>query len=273
MSLKNLLVAFNGSTASEAALRYACAAVRDNGGHVTALLAHATNEVVNSRDAWVPPAARAIIAEANSSILSEVELRFEALRADLALGERLHFQRAAGRVDAVIAECARSYDIIVVGNLISGGADPHVAVHPDRVALMSGRPVLVIPDDYQLDAPHAHAAVAWDGSRAAARALSDSLHILQQQGRVSVLTVGKKPLPRPVEELMQHLERQGVQAEHQNLPQPTSVGSAIVRYCAEQDPCMLVMGAYEHSKFREDFFGGITAKVLKKIKTPLLLSH
>jgi nucleotide-binding universal stress UspA family protein len=34
-----------------------------------------------------------------------------------------------------------------------------------------------------------------------------------------------------------------------------------------------VLGAYEHSKFREDFLGGVTAEVLEKIKIPVLLSH
>jgi nucleotide-binding universal stress UspA family protein len=36
---------------------------------------------------------------------------------------------------------------------------------------------------------------------------------------------------------------------------------------------LLVMGAYEHSKFREDFLGGVTATVLREIEIPVLLSH
>ena len=273
MTIKNILVAFNGSEASVSALHYAAASVRDSGGHVTALLAHASNEIVNSHDAWVPASARKIINDANADILQQIEAHFEALRTELNLGDRLHFISAAGRVDAVISQCARSFDILVVGRYSADDSDSHVVVHPDRVALLSGRPVLVIPPKYKWDEPHAHAAVAWDGSRAAARALSDSLRMLKLQGQVSVLTVGNETLPRPIGEVIDHLQRQGVKAQHINLKQNRGIGEALVDFCADNDPCMLVMGAYEHSKFRDDFFGGMTSTVLRKIRTPLLLSH
>lgn len=271
MNMQNLVVAFNGSNASVAALNYAAAAVRQTGGHVTALLAHATNEVVNSRDAWVPPAARSIIADANAAILEEIETRFAAIKHELELGDRLHFISAAGRVDAVLSECARSYDMILIGQDSVGESDAHVVIHPDRVALMSGRPVLVIPANYKTDAAHKDAAVAWDGSRAAARALSDSLRLLKSS--VTVLTVGDNPLPRPIDELMDHLHRQGVEAVHLNLAVRNSIANTLVSFCEAHDPSLLVMGAYEHSKFREDFFGGMTTEVLKRLQTPLLISH
>ena len=273
MNIQNLVVAFNGSEASVAALNYAAASVRQTGGHVTALLAHATNEVVNSRDAWVPPAARAIIADANASILEEIKNRFEAIKTELDLGDRLHFISAAGRVDAVLSECARSFDMILIGQDGVDELDAHVVIHPDRVALMSGRPVLAIPPSYKMDAPHTHAAIAWDGSRASARALSDSLRLIKQQGSVTVLTVGDNALPRPIEELMNHLQRQSVEATHQHLTLKHSIADTLVSFCEAYDPCLLVMGAYEHSKFREDFFGGMTTEVLKRLQTPLLISH
>lgn len=160
-----------------------------------------------------------------------------------------------------------------MGRYNANDSDSHVVVHPDRVALLSGRPVLVIPPKYKRDEPHAHAAVAWDGSRAAARALPDSLRLLKQQGQVSVLTVGDETLPRPIDEVLDHLHRQRIKARHINLEQNHNFGDALIDYCANNDPCMLVMGAYEHSKFRDDFFGGMTSTVLRKIKTPLLLSH
>lgn len=106
MTIKNILVAFNGSQASESALHYAAATVRDSGGHVTALLAHANNEFVSSRDAWVPASARKIIIDATANIVRQIEARFEALRTELDLGDHLHFFNTAGRVDAVISECA-----------------------------------------------------------------------------------------------------------------------------------------------------------------------
>ncbi len=271
MSVHNILVAFNGSDSAVTALNYA-ASLAGEGAHVTALLAHATHEVVNSRDAWVPVKAQEIIKQANADILTEIEARFDAQRDQLNLGERLHFQSAAGRVDTVLAECARGYDLLVVGQ-DQCGVDDHVSIHPDRIALMSGRPVLIVPYGHNTDAAHKHAALAWDGSRATSRALSDGLGLLEAQGRVTVLTVGSESLPRPVDEVLTQLVRHGIETRHEAIEAVPGVARALLAWCRENHPCLLVMGAYEHSKFREDFLGGVTSRVLRDTPVPVLLSH
>ena len=135
MSVQNILVAFNGSDSSVSALRYA-AGLAQNGAHVTALLAHSRHEVVDSRAAWVPAKARGIIAQAKADILNEIELRFDTLRDELDLGDQLHLERVSGRVDAVLSECVRNFDLLVVGQDRAGDVDAHVSIHPDRIALM-----------------------------------------------------------------------------------------------------------------------------------------
>ncbi len=272
MSIRNILVAFNGSDSALTALSYA-ATLAGAEAHVTALLAHASHEVVDRRGAWVPEAARKIIAEANEGILSEIEARFAAAKDSLALGDRLHFLRASGRVDAVLSEAARSFDMIVVGQDQGEGVDEHVTIHPDRIALLSGRPVLIVPLGYTAKACHSHAVLAWDGGRSAARAMSDSLALLETQGQVTVLTIGEDKLSRPASDVLTHLERHGVQASRERIAARPGPARALVAYCREHEPCLLVMGAYEHSKFREDFLGGVTARVLRDTPVPVLLSH
>lgn len=273
MSIQNILVAFNGTDSAVSALHYAASLARARGGHVTAVLAHSTHEVVNSRAAWVPAKAQQIIQAANAEIIEQIEARFDAQRSSLEMGDRLHFSRVSGRVDAVLSECARSYDMIVVGQDQGDTADAHVTIHPDRIALLSGRPVIVVPADYDVKIRHSHAAVAWDGSRASARALSDSLALLEDQGQVSILTVGNERPPRPVDEILLHLSRHGITASHENLAQDGDVAGTLLRFMNDNDPCLLVMGAYEHSKFREDFLGGLTAKILRQATIPVLLAH
>lgn len=106
-----------------------------------------------------------------------------------------------------------------------------------------------------------------------ARALSDSLGLLEDKGRVTILTVGDADLPRPVTELETHLARHGVQAVHKPIAAEPGLARALIAYCKEYDPCFLVMGAFEHSKFREDFVGGVTSRVLRKTPIPVLISH
>lgn len=273
MSIRNILVAFNGSASAETALHYAASIARTDGAHVTALVAHSGHETVNSQAPWVPARAREIIAAANAEIIDEIRAKFDTLAADLGLGARLHYIDSTGRVDAVVSEAARGFDLLIVGRPSAGDADEHVMLHPDRIALMSGRPVMVIPAGYDREARHQRAAVAWDGSRAAARALFDSLQLLASDGEVTVLTIEGTDMPRPVGEVIAHLDRHGVAARHVDLPLSGGVARTILAYSQTSDPSVLVMGAYEHSKFREDFLGGVTARVLKDIRIPVLLSH
>ncbi|WOI58279.1 universal stress protein [Palleronia sp. LCG004] len=271
MPMMNLLVAFNGSDGSVSALRYAAALANRFGAHVTAMLAHSGHEVIDRRSRWIPKEARILLDNANSGILREIEDRFEAERSSLGLANALQLKEVAGRVDTVLSEAARHYDILIVGTR-SDIDDEHVTLHPDRIALLSGRPVIVVPAGYDAGAKHSHAALAWDGGRAAARALSDSLRLLEDDGRVSVLTVG----PRnawPIDDLMQHLSRHGVEAIHENWPKTHPVAETLLTWCKRHDPSLLALGAYEHSKFREDFLGGTTIDILSHTTIPVLLSH
>lgn len=273
MSVRNILVAFNGSADAEAALRYGASIARANGGHVTALLAHSGHEPIHSGAPWVPARARDIIAAANAEILTDIRAKFDALSGDLDLGERLHYLDATGRVDAVISETARCFDVLIVGRPYEAGTDEHVVLHPDRIALLSGRPVIVVPAGYDREAHHDRAAVAWDGSRAAARALFDALQLLAADGEVAVLTVDGTPLPRPLSELTALLDRHGITAHVQYVSQQKTAAATLLAHVESTDPSLLVMGAYEHSKFREDFLGGVTADVLRSIRIPVLISH
>jgi len=59
----------------------------------------------------------------------------------------------------------------------------------EAVIFGSGRPVLLVPQSHvasRID----HIAIAWDGSRVAARALSDALSLLADGTRVTVMTAG-----------------------------------------------------------------------------------
>lgn len=269
MPIMNLLVAFNGTASAEAALRYAASIARDRQAHVTAMLAYSTHDTLDTSSRWIPREARALLSDAKNDLLREIEAQLDALRGELQLGDGLSFRAAPGRVDTLLAETGRTFDMIFAGRPLADD-DAHIRLHPDKLALMSGRPVIVVPEGYDAEARHSHAALAWDGGRAAARALSDSLRLLEAQGRVSVLTVGSAP---GLEDLLLHLDRHDVDAVHEAWPKGHSVAASILSYCRRNDPALLVMGAYEHSKFREDFVGGVTAAVLRETPIPVLLSH
>ena len=86
---------------------------------------------------------------------------------------------------------ARYFDITVVG-WETGNATSRMTA--EAVIFGSGRPTVLLPEltsTGSLD----HVAVAWDGSRVAARAVADARPFLERASRISVLTVlDEKPL-------------------------------------------------------------------------------
>ncbi|PZU01446.1 MAG: universal stress protein [Brevundimonas sp.] len=175
-----------------------------------------------------------------------------------------------------VASAARTRDLCIVplGGTYDGQQDVARAVLFD-----SGKPVIVfddaIPDRAQtLDL----VVLAWDGSRAAARAMADAMPILKQAGEVRVVTVaGDKPgvdADRSVD-VLRHLAGHGVKGVAEVVPaQGEGVGQILSTYVAKRHVDLLVMGAFGHSRVRDFILGGATQHMLSATMTaPVMLSH
>ncbi|WP_319529624.1 universal stress protein [uncultured Cohaesibacter sp.] len=175
-----------------------------------------------------------------------------------------------------LSDLARTYDLIVTGHHSTDEDDEYLAAHPDLLALQSGRPVLVIPDGYEAPASTHHALVAWDGKRAAARALGDAIHILGNLHQVSVITIGNAGLidPNPGGGVMALLKRHGIKSEYlHRAASGQSIASTLEEVAEEIEASLIVMGAFEHSKFSQDIFGGVTSEILKTSRIPVFMAH
>jgi nucleotide-binding universal stress UspA family protein len=143
----------------------------------------------------------------------------------------------------------------------------------------SGRPVLVFrPGVADLPAgPLGVVAVAWDGGRAAARALADALPLLVRAREVRVVTVvGEKPdaVPGLAAEAVRHLQAHGVHAVPVEVPADgRRIGAVLDSWLVHAKPDLMVMGAYGHSRAREFVLGGATEHALGAPKVPLFLAH
>ena len=166
---------------------------------------------------------------------------------------------------------ARAFDF----SIYCPPADDLDKVLAETLILLSGRPVLVLPDRHQgmVD----RAVVAWDGSPAAARAKNDALPQLRAAGTVKDVTVGgDKAADRsaPLAHALRHLLRHGVRAEAQALePEGRSIEGVLDRYLDAQRADIIVMGAFGHSRLREIVLGGVTEHMLAHTPTAVWLSH
>ena len=276
MAVRNLLVAYNASPSADAALRAALLMHRKYDAHVTGLLAHYGSRIDVSMPQWMPESMKASLRELEAAEHERIATRFRESAAAVVPADMLHWIDERGRADATAAQYARMYDVTIVGQHdVMRGAE-HLGLHPDRIALKSGRPVLVVPKVWDAHAIHEHAVLAWNGRRAAARALADAMQILETKQLVTVVTVESGDLGQPLHgiDVETALRRHGVNVEMVKLaPGRGSVGATIIEYCTERGAGLIVTGAYEHSMFREQLVGGVTATLVAEATLPVLMSH
>jgi len=150
--------------------------------------------------------------------------------------------------------------------------------YAEAVVFGSGRPTLILPQNprsrpFELGT----VAVAWDFSRAAARAVSDAMPLLEKAGRVRVVTVlNEKRLDNKhsAEQLSKNLSRHGIDVVLDKVDaKGRPIGAVLEAYVASHEADLLVMGAYGHSRLREFVLGGATKSLLSKPPLPILFSH
>ena len=181
-----------------------------------------------------------------------------------------------GQPNAALARQARYHDILLLGQF-SDPTDAGRPVRAEDLVLRAGKPLVIVPNNYTVRPFIEYAVVAWDGSRPAARALSDAMQILETKTRIDVVCVTgseEERGPRSAPEIIRHLERHGVDTRPIVLKAAREgVGATILGYCEENAPDVLVMGAYNHAKLREDLFGGVTRHVLQHLNVPVMMAH
>lgn len=171
------------------------------------------------------------------------------------------------------AELARYHDLAVIGLEASNDTARLVA---EGIVFGSGRPALLLPEAAALGALD-RIAIAWDGSRVAARAVSDAQPFLERAAEIVVLTVtDEKPLADAGlgERFAARLAAKGLAARAMPVLRGSRpIAAALQGEAAAQGAGLLVMGGYGHSRLRDFVLGGATEGVLSEPTMPVLLSH
>jgi nucleotide-binding universal stress UspA family protein len=140
----------------------------------------------------------------------------------------------------------------------------------------AGVPVVLVPPSAAGGSVN-HIAIAWDGSRVAARALSDALPLLSEDGHVSVVTVqGEKSLDHSdlARTLAASLKRRGYNATATDCAlEGRSIAQALQDTAISEGAQLLAMGGFGHSRLRDFILGGATKGVFSNLDLPVLLSH
>jgi nucleotide-binding universal stress UspA family protein len=192
------------------------------------------------------------------------------------LNLKLTVQRTCLRLEQVgdtLSSEARTHDLTV---MVLGTVTEERAV-AEALIFGTGGPVILIPGAGEVPISLLTIAVAWDGSRASARALRDAMPLLSMAERVLLLTAeGDKVIERrSVQGAAALLEQRGISHDRLDVlvSSGRSVGDALQEDALRKEAGLLVMGGYGHTRLRDFILGGATKSVLNNLRIPVLLSH
>ncbi len=274
MAFKNILLAYSGEETYRSSLEHALKLTRHYEGWLTAMFRNGQS-FLEKHGTGLTSDLRRQLREVEEQAINDAVAQFDQAAADAGLRARAEFLQPAQIGRALPSELARHYDLVVTGVQTNHPNAEHLSASPDVIALKSGRPVLVVPPNYEAPNLADHALLAWDGKRSAARALGDAMSILEGKRKVTVLTVGgEDPHPSPDGGILRHLQRHGVAASHLRRPAKGKSAASVIEDTADEIGArLIVMGAYEHSKFSQDLIGGVTHEVMKTTRVPVFMSH
>ena len=198
----------------------------------------------------------------------------QARKAGVASVEGISVEADAG---AILSMRARTADLVVLplpGEDDIGVLGGHCV---EQCVLAVGRPVLLVPEKGLPAGFPRKVLVAWNGSREAARALSDAVPLLARARSVVVLSSGPAGDEGPLHSAkaaVAYLARHGIAAGTMHATTSDErVGDTILARARKIGADLLVMGAYGRPRFAELVLGGATRAILRGASIPVLMSH
>ncbi|MDH3195790.1 MAG: universal stress protein [Hyphomicrobiales bacterium] len=277
MAIKDLAVAFNSSDNSRAAVKLAVQMCRKYDASLTGIYAHSPVKFESQVEIWISDEMKASLEKADADTVAAIEDAFRAAVKEDGFDGPVEWIAPTGHPNDLLAKSARYHDILLIGQYSNPDRSER-RIRAEELVMNSGKPIIIVPVDYDVRPFTGRAVVAWDGSRPAARALSDAMQILETKERLDVVSVGSADMKAKKDgfgqDVVTYLSRHGIDAKLTNLTaNREGVGATILGYCSETDPDVLVMGAYGHARLREELFGGVTRHILENANVPVLMSH
>jgi len=280
MSYKTILVHADLSPHAEARYAMACELARCQQAHLTGAAMSGLNMELlrNASLAMAEPLAQEDIDVIRANTGQALD-RFE----DHARRAGISYERRSSDDDAEsgLVQQACYADLVVLSQTDPVLGGPAILRKlPEHVVLYGGRPVLLVPYAGEHALPSRHALVAWDGSRAATRAITGALPLLARCARVTLAVFNAERQygvhgEQPGADMALYLARHDIRVEvaQQTTPEGINVGGALLSLAADSGADLLVMGGYGHQRWREIVLGGVTRSLLQSMTLPVLMAH
>jgi len=291
MTIKTILAAASGGSASDGAIELACRFARRFGAHLEGFHARPDPRdlLTYSGDGFGMSISGEFIdrfIKDAEVIVTKTKAAFTAaasrhqipmsaapsLQLSDKVGASAAWRDETGYGPTLVARRARFFDLTVLGRSERVVDQPHTDV-VEQTLINSGRAVLLAPAKPPAEVGDA-VALGWNGSAEATRAVVAALPFLSVARAVSIITVGEKH-QESVAALTEYLGWHGIKAKHRHSPSIPGVGPGqqLLSTARDENADLLVMGGYGHMPWREFLFGGATREIVGTSLLPLLLSH
>ncbi len=176
----------------------------------------------------------------------------------------------------IVSLHGRYADLTVIGQ--PDPSDVAASLDPGDVVMAAGGPVMIVPHIGTPETTGENVMIAWNASRESARAVKDSMPLLERAKSVEVVCFRPEKAgdhgDLPGADIGLHLSRHDISVDVQILEgSGIDVGNALLSHIADRGSDLLVMGCYGHSRLREAVLGGATRTILGSMTVPVLTVH
>jgi nucleotide-binding universal stress UspA family protein len=284
MALKELLVQLNQAEGVDRRLQLAMNLTSRHSCHLTALFINEWNRMQSAARATAEMGLVTAVAldRLDHAVYADIDRVASRLRSAL---QRFHNTRGLGTewrqvrgfCDTAVRRFSPLADLCILGH---EGLDNRPCADwafCESMLLALGTPVLYIPKATAATTLGSRILVAWDGSRAAARALNDALPLIDKSDHTLILNVDSGQHGQTtsmLEGLAERLKRHCPSADFAQVQaSPQFIADVLQESARELRADLIVSGAYGHSRLKERIFGGVTRRLLERTRFPLLMSH
>jgi nucleotide-binding universal stress UspA family protein len=280
MPIKDILLPLVGDAdaAAIAAIEKCVAVAGDIGARVTAIAVE-KETVVRPRVTISSDLENMAAAEVLRSVASAHGLlqAFDAAANRFGVRNEQRLSRLADAdIAAHFARSARLKDLSLVPVRAHDSQSEKVV---ETLIFESGRPILICPEEFAAELPVAfdNVMIAWDHSAPAARAVADTLSLLQAAASVRIVTATDARTPAEQESglaLVNHLAEHDINATFEMVKiDGSSIGKVFEAYVKAKAIDLLVMGAYRHTRLNEIVWGGATKTVIGRPPCWVMMSR
>ena len=278
MGLKTLLVCLTTAEHAETLLKAAVPLARKHGAHLIGLHTVEALLVYPGIAMHIPEPAFASFNASQREESAAIEAIFTKHTAgeDFASEFRLVQAEAVSAAERMV-ESARAADLVMMAHEDKNGERYDQRHAQQQVIRASGRPVIIVPLNY--DGPEIGNTIllGWSDTREAARAAHDMLTVAQKDANVTILRVGKNMKDAMMDsdgiDLSEVLSRHNLKTtlDHRD-PQGATIADVLNKTGFEMGADLIVTGAFGHSKAYDLVMGATTHALLKDAKLPVLFS-